>query len=130
MAIPDLNMILQLIILATLLIGIYYVKRIKKNFVKHRLFMGGAIILNVVSIFLIMGSSFLVFLPYMIKEFYEITSFTTLIHGITGSLGIILGLVFLFKHPRNLRLWMKVTVTLWIIALLLGIAFYVNFYML
>lgn len=90
--------------------------------------MGGAIILNAVSIFLIMGTSFLAFLPRMIKEFYEIGSFTTIIHGITGSLGMILGLVFLFKHLKNLRLWM--TVARAIIALLLGIAFYVNFYML
>ena len=124
----DLNLILQLIIFALFLIGVYYVKRGEMG--KHRLFMGAAILLNTILIFLIMGRSLLTYSGLIVEKFYEFGPSITWVHAIVGGLAEILGVAFLFKHPRKIRSWMRMTATLWTIALLLGIAFYMYYYVL
>ena len=124
----DLNLILQLIIFALFLIGVYYVKR--QEISKHRSFMGAAILLNAVLIFLIMGRSLLTYSGLIVEKFYELGPSITWVHATVGGLAEILGVAFLFKHPRNTRTWMRITTTLWTIALLLGIAFYIYYYVL
>jgi len=124
----DLNLILQLIIFALFLIGVYYVKRLEIG--KHRLFMGAAILLNAILIFLIMGRSFFTYSSLLVEKFYEFGPSITWVHAIVGGLAEILGVTFLFKHPRKIRSWMRMTATLWTVALLLGITFYIYYYVL
>jgi len=126
----DLNLILQLIIFAFFLTGMYYIKGPKRILWKHRLFMGVAVVLNAASIFLIMGRSMLTSLGFIIERFYEFGPLVTWVHAITGGPAEILGVTFLFKHPRKIRSWMRATSTLWTISLLLGIAFYMYYYVL
>jgi len=121
---------LQLIIFAFFLIGMYYIKGPKRILKKHRLFMGIAVVLNAASIFLIMGRSFLANLGLIVEKFYEFGPLVTWIHAITGGPAEILGATFFFKHPKKTRLWMRVTSTLWTISLLLGLVFYLYYYIL
>ena len=122
-------MILQLIIFISFLTGISYIQQKRMDIKKHRLFMGIAIILNFISIFLIMGRSFLGFFGIMVERYYEFTPLIFWIHGIIGGLAQMFGVIFLFKHPRKIILWMKVTATLWIAALALGTFFYTYTYL-
>jgi len=92
--------------------------------------MGAAILLNAVLIFLIMGRSLLTYSGLIVEKFYEFGPSITWVHATVGGLAEILGVTFLFKHPRNTRTWMRITATLWSIALLLGIAFYIYYYVL
>ena len=126
----DLNLILQLIIFGLFLIGVYYVKGRERSLRKHRLFMGAAILLNAILIFLIMGRSLLTYSGLIVEKFYELGPSITWVHAIVGGLAEILGVTFLFKHSRKIRSWMRMTATLWTIALLLGIAFYIYYYIL
>ena len=124
----DLNLVLQLVIFALFLIGVYYVKRGEIG--RHRLFMGAAVLLNAFLIFLVMGKSFFTYTGLLVERFYEFGPSITWVHAILGGLAEMLGAAFLFKHPRNILSWMRVTATLWTVALLLGIAFYVYYYVL
>jgi len=124
----DLNLILQLVTFALFLTGVYYVKRGEIS--KHRLLMGSAILLNAILIFLVMGRSLFTYAGLIVERFYEIGPSITWVHATVGGLAEILGITFLFKHPRNTRMWMRTTATLWSIALLLGIAFYIFYYVL
>ncbi len=119
---------MQLIIFSFFLIGMYYIKGPKRILKKHRLFMGIAVVLNAASIFLVMGRSFLASLGLMVESLYEFGPFVTWVHAITGGAAEICGATFLFKHPKKTRLWMRVTSTLWTISLLLGIVFYMYYY--
>jgi len=123
----DLNLILQLIIFIFILIGFYYVKRREKSYKKHRVFMGLAVALNAVLILSIMGRSLLGLSTFLLR-FHKFGPFITWIHATTGGLAEILGIIFLFTHPRRTLLWMRLTVTLWFIALLFGIIFYIFYY--
>lgn len=130
MTIYDLNLILQFIIFALFLIGVYYVKGRERSLRKHRLFMGAAILLNAILIFLIMGRSLFAYSVFLIERFYEFGPSITWVHAIVGGLAEIFSVTFLFKHPRKIRFWMRMTATLWVVALLLGIAFYMYYYVL
>jgi len=107
------------------LIGVSYIKRSKPSIKKHRMFMGAAILLNFVSIMFIMGRSFLAYFGILVKEFYSFGPAVTWVHAVVGGLAEIMGVRFLYRHPRKIRLNMRITAILWTIALLLGITFYV-----
>jgi len=85
--------------------------------------------LNMVSIFLIMGRSFLNFAGFLTSRFYEFGAVITLTHVTTGSLAQVLGILFLIKHPRKIRLVMRMATIFWAAALLLGLVFYAYFYL-
>jgi len=128
--ISDFNLILQLAIFALFLAGIYAMKARKKSLRKHRVLMGIAVILNTISIFLIMGGSFLNLAGFLTSRFYEFGALVTLTHVTTGSLAQVLGILFLIKHPRKIRLVMRMATIFWAAALLLGLVFYAYFYLL
>jgi len=126
----DLNMILQLVIFAFFLTGISYIKRSRTNLRKHRIFMAAAILLNLVSILLVMGRSFVTYFGILVERFYEFGSFVTWIHALVGGLAETLGIVFLLRHPRRILLGMRLTAVLWVTALILGLTFYLYYYIL
>jgi len=129
-SIYDLNLLLQLVIFALFILGIYHMKAGRKSLGKHRLFMGLAVVLNAISILLIMGRSFMTSLGFLASRPREFGPFMTWIHVIVGSYAEISGVWFFRKHPRNVRLSMRVTTIFWAVALLLGVAYYVYYYML
>jgi len=128
--ISDFNLILQLAIFALFLTGIYAIRARKKSLRKHRALMGIAVMLNMVSIVMIMGRSFLNLAGSLTSRFYEFGAVVTLTHVTTGSLAQVLGILFLLKHPRKIRLVMRLATIFWAAALLLGLVFYAYFYLL
>ncbi len=123
-SVSDLNFIVQLLTFGFLFLGIFYVRKRVRDLKKHRNFIAVALVLNIVSIFLVMGRSFLGSVSHLTEEFYVLTPMITWAHGLTGGFAEILGITFLFKHPPKIRWGMRLTAILWTIALLLGIYIY------
>jgi uncharacterized membrane protein YozB (DUF420 family) len=123
--VSDLNLVLQIVIFIIFLTGIFFIKRKKKNLEKHRLLMATAILINFVSIFTVMGKSFLIHFGLLIERFYDFGPLITWIHAIVGGLAMIMGIGFLFRHPGKIVLNMRIAAVLWAIALILGIVFYI-----
>jgi uncharacterized membrane protein YozB (DUF420 family) len=129
------SLIIQIFVLFLLFYG-YILKR-KLKFRTHGLVMASAVILHLSTIFAIMIMSFrLLFSYYIVPAPLDVISVIGLIHGIAGSIAFVLGVIVVaawhfskdvegcFKR-KNL---MRITLTLWIIALVLGIALFAIFY--
>lgn len=91
--------------------------------------MGAAVLVNAVLILFIMGRAFLTYSSLAFGKFGFVTSII-LVHGVTGGLAEILGIRLFLKHPRKIRMWMRIESALWFIALLTGITFYTYAYIL
>jgi len=130
LTIYDLNLVLQLIIFVLFLVGIYYIKAERKNLKRHRQLMGVVVVLNAISIILIMGRSLMTSLGLLTARPFQIGAIMMWVHVIAGAYAEISGVLFLRKHPPNLRLNMKVTTIFWTIALLLGVISYMYYYLL
>jgi hypothetical protein len=124
----DLNIVLQLLVFALFLTGIYYIKT-KKNLRRHRLLLGMATGLNAISILFIMGRPFFAYFGLLTARFHEPSLLMIGIHAMSGGLAEVLGVTFLWKHSTNVRFKMRVATISWTIALFLGIAFYAYSYL-
>jgi len=130
LSIYDLNLVLQLVIFALFLIGIYYIKAERKNLKRHRQLMGIVVVLNAISILFIMGRSLVTSLGFLMARPYQFGAFIAWAHVMTGAYAEISGILLLRKHPRNLRFSMKMTTVFWTVALLLGVVSYTYYYLL
>jgi len=125
----DLNLLLQLVLLVVLLLG-FRLGRIKSegSLKLHRRLMRILVVLNAVAILFVMGPSLLANVGAALGETSFIGFPLTLTHHTIGLAAEILGVVLAFRKFGNVRLWMRVTFILWLIALVLGIGFYVRYY--
>lgn len=129
--IADGNLILQFVIFALLLVGLFFKQ--KGKFVFHGSTMLIAVVLNAASFFLVMRPSFATFDFSVLDSPIKIIS---LAHGILGGVTEILGifLVAAWSLQRNVqscikrKMIMRITITLWFIALVLGILLYTDLY--
>ena len=92
--------------------------------------MGIVVVLNAISIIFIMRRSFMTSLGLLTARPFQIGAFMMWVHVILGAYAEISGILFLRRHPRNLRLSMKVTTVFWTVALLLGVISYMYYYLL
>lgn len=130
------SLVIQIVVLGLLLYG-YAVKR-QLKFRQHGIIMAIAVFLHLSTILVIMIPSFvLAVVPYYIIPFpAEAISITGLIHGIAGIIAIVLGLGLVgawrfskdFQGCFKRKNFMRITITAWIIALLLGFVLYGLFY--
>ncbi|WP_309493320.1 hypothetical protein [Candidatus Hecatella orcuttiae] len=121
----DVNLLLQFVILIILLAGVFAVK--KGHFKGHGYLMTFAVALNGALIFAVMGVSLITnFGALMVGP--VVGRIITIIHAVIGGFAWILGLILVFKKFGNVRLWMRIVFTTWILALLLGIGFYLFYY--
>lgn len=130
------SLLLQFLVLALLVYG-YYLKR-KLRFKSHGLAMAAATFLHLALIFAIMVPSFvLALIPvYVALEPLTLVSLVGLMHAITGTIAVILGVWLVavwrfrrdfsgcFKHKK--AMWP--TMILWLITLVLGIVLFYVFY--
>jgi uncharacterized membrane protein YozB (DUF420 family) len=121
------NVILQIIVLAMLGLAILF--RIKGNFRRHGMVMLSAVVLHVILFLLVMGPSFLSLEPFVISQPTDRLSALTLAHIIMGGISIILGLWLVGSWHLQLSIQgcmkrkpiMRITITLWVTSLILGI---------
>jgi uncharacterized membrane protein YozB (DUF420 family) len=130
------SLIIQVIVLFLLLYG-YMLKR-KLKFWQHGRTMAVALVLHLIMIFAIMIPSFVyaVVPSYIIPFPLELISIIGLLHGIAGITVMILGswLVAAWHFNKEVtgcfkrKSIMRVTIVVWISALILGIVLYILFY--
>ena len=99
--------------------------------------MGIAIILHIISFVLMMGPSFIEGFDFFMTATSEPGVQTTWIHAVPGAIAMILGIILVGSwaiRPSNvaacsrLKRLMDVTLLLWLVSLIFGIATYVIFY--
>jgi len=115
----DLNLLLQIVILIILLVGFRFGKtKTDESLKKHGRLMTLMVILSLIGIVTVMLPSFV----------SSIVSPWTIVHAFFGGIATILGVTFVFKKFGNVRLWMRFTMTLWLIAIILGLLIYFIYY--
>jgi uncharacterized membrane protein YozB (DUF420 family) len=131
----DVNLILQIIMFVIIVISLFYKNKMK--FKIHGVLMGIAVILHVLTFLTVMGPRFFGYF----REFVEYVSYpeiqTTWIHAIPGAIAMIMGIMLVglwALNPSNIaacsrrKRLMDVTVLLWLVSLIFGIATYILFY--
>lgn len=130
------SLIVQIVVFVLLVVGFYYKRR--QKFRWHGIVMASAVVLHLVTIFAVMIPSFvLAIVPeFIIPEPLMLVSMAGLFHGVFGIAAVGLGIYLVaawgfrrdvqgcFKRKRI----MDLTITVWLIALLLGFLIYGLFY--
>jgi len=125
----DVNLVLHIVLLAILLVGFRLGKKKTGGDIRtHGRLMTILVALNGLSILLVMGPSLFLNLGAAVEEAFVIGFPLTLFHHSIGLIAEIFGLVLVFRKFGKVRTWMRVTFTCWLGALLLGIGFYVMYY--
>jgi len=132
----DLNLILQIIILAIIFVSLFY-KR-KTNFKVHGATMGIAVILQIIAFILVMGPTFFNNFDFFSTSTSIAAVQTAWIHAVPGAIALLLGIYLVTRWAvktsnvagcyKRKRI-MDVTIGLWIFSLLFGIATYVLIYL-
>ena len=132
----DVNLILQIAILSTLLVGRNRAQ--KKIFRHHGQIMTIAVALNTASLATIMLPSLILGLGFVVTNPSNPSSIIAIIHAGLGTVSLILGYYLVLKWRlskplveclKNRRL-MKPTIILWAITACIGIILYVELYIL
>ncbi len=113
------------VVLSLVLIGVGYGKlsKTKENLHQHRWFLTGAVILTAVAVLFVMAPSAFSFYVDTELNFFSFLSLTTLVHACFGSVALVTGLIYVLGDlPVNVRRWMRFAATLWLTALVLGVA--------
>jgi len=125
----DLNLLLQIIVIIILVIGIKFGKEKTQNSLKtHGRIMTVAVVLNTFAILLVMGPSLIGGFNAALDELASLGFPLTLVHHTLGLLAEILGVVLVFKKFGRVRMWMWLVASLWLIAFVFGVFFYLTYY--
>ena len=133
----DLNLLLHLAILIFIITGFTFARR--KKFEIHEKWMFSAIILVAVSFFAWMAPSYIGNFHVIVSEFYSPGAIITNMHvafgATTGTLALYIVLMMKFDLPerftvKRVRRLMRTTFTLWWISFILGLSFYLWYYVL
>lgn len=131
----DINLLMQIVMFLIIVISLTYKKKMK--FKIHGGLMGIAMILHVISLLAVMGPSFSQSFEHFITATSDFGVQTTWIHAVPGAIALILGIVLVggwAMRPSNImacsrrKRMMDITILLWLVSLIFGIAAYVLFY--
>ena len=135
MLITDINLLIQIIAFALILVGLGYKTKGKTR--NHGFVMGVAVVLHLLSFLLAMGPSFLDGFEFFTTDTSYVGVQAMWVHAVAGAIALVLGIVIVIAWivrvsdiaacTRRKRL-MNVTVLLWLISLTFGIATYLIFY--
>jgi hypothetical protein len=129
------SLVLQIVVLVLLFSSLAL--KGKKKFRQHGITMVIAVVLHTITILTVMLPSFVLgIIPYISTNATDTIAIIAAVHGITGIIAAVLGvwIVASWRLRASLQYCapkkkiMLVTLTLWVIALLLGILLYLNFY--
>ena len=129
------SLIIQIVVLVMLVYG-YLLKR-RQKFRQHGITMFSAVVLHAITIFAIMVPSFISgFSSPESINFANMIVVLALVHGAAGIIAFLLGIWLAgswhlqldLKPCFSKKLQMRVTITIWMIALFLGITLYWLFY--
>ena len=132
----DINLILQIVMFLIIIIGLVY--KNKRKFKIHGSIMGIAVILHVLTFLTVMVPPFLESFDYFVTMTSDFKVQMTLAHAVPGAIAMILGIVLVEMwaiRPSNIatcsrrKRFMDVTIVLWLVSLIFGIATYFAYYL-
>jgi len=133
----DLNLLLQLAMAAALTLGMFLAR--KKLFLAHAWTQSSVLLLNLVAIAWVMWPSYrLQILRHPSRAMHDAYHAIAFFHGILGTLAELLGLYVLLVAGtkmlpeilrfKNYKLWMRSTLALWWVVVVLGLGTYYVWY--
>lgn len=140
MAVPaplesTLNLVFHFAIFAFVFTGFTFARRRKYNI--HEKWMFTAIVLVAISFFAWMAPSYIKNLDLVVKDFYSVGILLTNIHVvfgvITGCLALYIVALMKLNIPdryavKNVRRLMRTTFVLWLVTFLVGLSFYIWYF--
>lgn len=133
----DLNLLLHLVILVLIVTGFTFARR--KRFEIHEKWMFSAIVLVAISFLVWMAPSYIGNFHVIVSEAYSpgviITNLHVILGTITGILVVYIIIRMKFDLPqrftvKRLKRLMRTTFTLWWLTFLIGLSFYIYYYVL
>jgi uncharacterized membrane protein YozB (DUF420 family) len=123
------------IVILILLLGGYSLKRMKK-FRQHGMTMLVAVVLHIITILAVMLPSLATVIPLVHSNTSTVLTIVAPLHGIIGIIAAVLGVWIVtswrlrapVQYCAAKKKLMCLTLTLWLIALFLGILLYLHFY--
>ena len=131
----DINLIIQIVMFIVIVVGLVYKSR--KKFKIHGALMGIAVVLHLISFFTVMLPSFNNSYVYFVTATSDLGVQTMWIHVVPGALSMALGIFLVAAwalRPTNIagcskrKRIMDITILLWFISLIFGIASYIIYY--
>jgi len=127
--VTDLNLLLQIVVLIILFVGLKFGRTKTKDSLRtHGRLMTLMVILNLVGTLTVMIPSFVLSFSYVLEEQSRLGFPLISVHALFGAIATILGITLVFKKFGNVRLWMRFTITVWLITLVLGFFIYLVYY--
>jgi uncharacterized membrane protein YozB (DUF420 family) len=130
---PTINLVVQISLIIILAVGFLYRR---KNVKRHATAMLIALLVQLMALMIIMGPTFAFFLHQLFWLLAPLTN-TIFIHGVTGTVALVLSAVLLLKWSNNLndfaacskrKTLMVVTIAFWYISTLTGVVGYLLLY--
>ncbi len=117
---------LMFVALGLAILGIGYGRlKTKEALQLHRWVMSGAVILNLISIFLVMVPSLFLYYIDLSNSVSSGFSILQIVHSVEGIPAVILSVMYLFNDlPQPTKKWMRITAVLWLTSIALGAAVY------
>jgi uncharacterized membrane protein YozB (DUF420 family) len=131
----DVNLILQIVMVIIIILSLIY--KNKRKFKIHGELMAIAVILHVLTFLTVMGPPFFEGFNYYITATSYLSVQMTLAHAVPGAIAMVLGIILVSTwalRPSNIaacsrkKRLMDITVLLWLVSLIFGIATYIVFY--
>ena len=119
----------MLVVFSVLLIGIGFprVSKSKQSLLQHRWTLTVAVALTLGALFLVMVPSAFRFLIDPNVNLLSALSIATLIHAAIGIPAATMALIYVFGDlPTNVRTWMRITATLWVATMALGVILFLQ----
>jgi len=124
----DIALVIQVVLLILLLAGLRLGKRKTANSLsKHGMLMKVMVLLNTGVLLLVMLPSFVIAFDFVLAEVATGVPLI-LVHHSLGLIAEVLGVTLIFRKFGDVRLWMRVTFSVWFVALLLGLTVYVVYW--
>jgi len=120
------SLTLMFVALGLAIIGTGYARiKTKESFQLHRWIMSGATVLTLISIFFVMIPSLFIYYDNLSNNLFSSFSILQLTHSVIGIPPVALTVMYLFNDlPKPTKKWMRITVVLWLISILLGAVVY------
>jgi len=125
----DLNILLQIVVLVMLFVGFKLGKtKTDKSLKDHGRLMTVMVILSLIGTVTVMLPSFVTNFSLVLAEPSSLGFPLTFFHALFGGIATILGITLVFKKFGNVRLWMRFAMVVWLLAVVMGIFFYLRYY--
>ncbi len=126
----DIAFLIQIVLLILLVAGFWLGrKKSADSLSKHRMLMRVVVILNTGVLLLVMLPSFALAFDFVLAEAAAGVPLI-LVHHSLGLIAEVLGIILMFRKFGDVRLWMRVTFSVWLVVMSLGLAVYVVYWVL